>query len=262
MRALILLTGTVAAFLFLAFQSPSETRASRPSIRVAPLAVSAETIATEAPGDLVVVRYDANDVTEGNAQPVRIDGPGSGNCSISDSYCRGMREGSANAVCPVSIVDACDGASLLRSEPGNKVAPTRLGLEFRRYSTPAPCAIFEDVFLPNYAFKQVCDPFAPDYEGASKVMLLPIVLELCNGSCEVTVTDIGIFFLEGFSEESGALHCSGNNCEFHVRFAGTLLTGAGRPACGVHMLQRIGVPPGRGCRGGNGTSDQQRATSD
>ncbi len=236
MRAiLILIAVMLALFSALGFQHTQEASASPPSIRVSPLVVSDDILSAAEVGDLISISYDANDPPSGNAMPVRIDGVGSA------TYQLGVLTGATSAVCPIAISDVCDGASELLAQPGNNVPPTRVALEARLNGTPDGCSEFEEAFLPNYSLRHRCDPFRKGYEGLSRVIVLPLIDELCNGLCVATVTDIGVFFLEGVGL------CTANDCQISLRLPGTLLTGSGRPSCGVHLLHRLGVPAGRVC---------------
>lgn len=193
---------------------------------VSPLSVSEEALAGATLGDEVVLKYDANNISQGNTSPIRIDGPGSGNCGSSDNYCSGLMNGGESVICAQGAdTTYCDGASVVDTEPGNKIGATRTAINWRLESTEEQCSefegdhgVFEDDPTTNeqgvYRIKPDCNPFVNSKYDSHRVMIIPIIDELCNGSCEVTITGFALFFLE----RVGDAGCSGNDCEIVGRF--------------------------------------------
>ena len=67
---------------------------------VSPLSVTEAALAGATLGEEVVLKYDANNIEQGNTGPIRIDGPGSGSCnSGNDKYCSALMFGSNNVIC-------------------------------------------------------------------------------------------------------------------------------------------------------------------
>lgn len=190
-----------------------------------PLAVTEQALQGVALGDEVVLKYDANQITTGNTGPIRIDGPGSGNCSASDKYCTGVKYGSENIVCASGADPAyCTGVSTVDTEPGNKIGATRTAIEYRLNNTDVHCDQFTEVFEDDpttdeegvYRIVEQCNPFLADsYYSSLRVLIVPVIDQLCNGSCTVTITQFALFFLEGFQNPGS---CQGNDCEIVGRF--------------------------------------------
>ena len=44
---------------------------------------------------------------------------------------------------------------------------------------------------------------------SARILIVPVIDELCNGSCEVTIVEFALFYLEGFGNGCG----QGNECE-------------------------------------------------
>jgi len=117
----------------------------------------------------------------------------------------------------------CTGPSVVDTEPGNKVGNTRTAINWRLDETDPACDEFTEVFEDDpttsedgvYRIVQQCNPFLPGSLESHRVLIVPVINELCNGSCEVTIVDFALFFLEGF-ENPGS--CSGNDCEVIGKF--------------------------------------------
>lgn len=173
-------------------------------------------------GEQVVLKYDAQNVETGNFGPVRIDGSGA------SVYEDGMKYGSDSVVCADTTTAGecqetspeCDGPECL-TEPGNMTGPTSDGIDHRMDNTADECNDFtgdNGAFVDNgdgtHYLKPECNPFLAGGEDSLRVVLIPIIDELCNGSCEVTIKGFALFYLEGY--DSGK--CSGNDCEIKGRF--------------------------------------------
>jgi len=173
-------------------------------------------------GKQAVLKYDAQNVENGNFGPVRIDGSGA------SVYKDGMKYGSDSVVCADTTTAGecqetspeCDGPECL-TEPGNMTGPTSDGIDYRMDNTADECNDFtgdNGAFVDNgdgtHYLKPECNPFLASGEDSLRVVLIPIIDELCNGSCEVTIKGFALFYLEGY--DSGK--CSGNDCEIEGRF--------------------------------------------
>ncbi len=193
---------------------------------VSPLSVSLDALAAATLGDEVTLKYDANDILQGNTSPIRVDGPGSGNCSSNDNYCSALQNGSQSVVCAEGTdTTYCDGAYLVDTEPGNKVGGTRTALEWRLDNTAIACSEFEGtngVFEDDpttseqgvYRIVPECNPFVNSEYDSHRVMIIPVIEELCNGACEVTIVTFALFFLERIGDDG----CTGNDCAVVGRF--------------------------------------------
>ena len=190
---------------------------------VIPLSVTEERLASATYGSEVVLKYDANNIEQGNTSPIRIDGPGSGNCGDSDRYCSGLEYGSENAVCAAGADDTyCSGVSVVDTEPGNKVGATRTAMNYRLDITDSNCNSFGEVFEDDpttneagvYSIVQGCNPFLASGYSSGRVLIIPVIDSLCNGSCSVTITNFALFYLERIGDGG----CTGNECEVVGRF--------------------------------------------
>ena len=210
---------------------------------VIPLSVQEDDLAGMALGDPVVLKYDANNLIQGNAGPIRIDGPGSGNCTTSDNYCLGVEHGAENVVCAAGADPTyCSGPSQVDAQPGNLVGGTREAIEYRMDNTDAQCDTFAEVMEDDpttneagvYRIAQECNPFVSGSYDSNRIVIVPVIEELCSGSCTVTIVDFALFFLEDFGngnygdngnqgngnnvDNSGGGSCTGNECEVVGRF--------------------------------------------
>lgn len=194
---------------------------------VAPLSVTEEALEDATFGQEVVLKYDANDIKQGNTAPLQIDGPGSGNCGgQTEKYCSALQYGSESVVCADGVDPTyCNGPSVANTEPGNKVGPTRTAINERLDSTDAACSDFEGAYgvfeddpttseIGVYRIRQDCNPFLDSSNESHRVLIIPVIDELCNGSCEVTVVAFALFFLERIGDGG----CTGNDCEIVGRF--------------------------------------------
>ena len=160
------------------------------------------------------IKYDANNPTNGNFAPIRIDGPGS---SI---YEQTVINGSDNAVCGLSQPTCVD--PTVDTQTGNLVGGTRDGIKYRINHTSVDCDEFDEVLIPdgNGSFKVSgsCNPWT---EGSTslRLVLIPVIETFCNGSCEVTILYFTGFFLDDFAQNQ----CKGNSCELSGAFVKTVV---------------------------------------
>jgi Flp pilus assembly protein TadG len=196
-----------------------------------PLSVTETVVDGATFGEQVTIKYDANNILQGNAGPVRIDGPGSGDCNITNFYCTGIEYGSDNVVCAEGADSTyCDGPYVVDTQPGNLVGPTRTAIDYRINNTDSHCDTFEEVFQDDptssdstvYAFDSDCNPFVASRYSSLRVVIIPVIEELCNGSCEVRIVDFALLFIEGYGngnenqghgQGQGVAGCTGNECE-------------------------------------------------
>ena len=188
-----------------------------------PLAPTTAALSGVTLGEPVVLKYDASDISQGNTGPIRIDGPGAGNCSSSARYCTGLMYGSENIVCAEGADDSyCTGPTQVDTQPGNLIGSTRTAITYRLDNTDAACDEFTEVFEDDpttadpgvYRIVQECNPYLEGGYSSLRVVIVPVIDELCNGSCTVTIVNFALFFLEGFGNGG----CTGNDCEIIGRF--------------------------------------------
>jgi hypothetical protein len=190
---------------------------------LAPLAVTEEALAGATLGQEIVLKYDANNIMQGNTGPIRIDGPGGGSCGSGNKYCSALMYGSDTAICAVGADDTyCDGPFAVDTEPGNNVGTTRTATNFLLDSTDAACNEFDETFEDDpttsedgvYRITPDCNSFIQSGLESRRILIVPVIDELCNGSCEVTIVDFALFFLERIGDGG----CTGNDCELVGRF--------------------------------------------
>ena len=160
-------------------------------------------------GTPTVMKMDAPP-TNGNTQAIRLDGPGAS--EYEDNWLNGADQYvCASEADPDSSV--CQASSLIDTQPGNIRGKTERSVEWRIDNTKAECDTPEEVFIPRddgkYGIKAGCNPFQGD-TGSYRVVLVPIIDELCNGSCTVQILRFAVFWLNGFGPEGCA---NGNTCE-------------------------------------------------
>lgn len=209
---------------------------------VVPWAITEDIWLNSPVGTSVVLKYDANNVSNGNFGAIRIDGSGSA------VYEKSIKGGSTSYICAESVpacVDTspvCDDVSVCPTETGNKVGPTRDGVDWRIDNTAPQCDTFDEVFSGpvngKYVLEPDCNPWTTGGYDSHRVIIIPIIDALCNGSCDVTVINFGMFFLEGY----GSGKCTGNACEVTGRFVNAdaninALTGIFDENAGLHFTK-------------------------
>jgi Putative Flp pilus-assembly TadE/G-like len=188
-----------------------------------PWAVLQSTQQAATPGSLVTLKYDANNPTTGNFGAIRLDGNGA------SVYQSTVDNGSTSTVCaqgvsgcsstgPVCTTDVCP------SQTGNVTGPTRSGIDFLMANTAIQCNSFGLVFSGptngKYTLNPQCNPWLSGSYASKRVIILPVISSLCNGSCALTVVSFAMFWLEGY--QSG--QCTGNSCQVQGRFVNADLT--------------------------------------
>lgn len=138
---------------------------------VVPWAVTDAVVSNAGSGDLVTMKYDASNPTNGNFGPIRIDGSGNADYEDDVSYgsdthiCADSTPNCDVADCsPGSFPEACAEDAPQCSGPecptetGNKVAGTRDGVDFRMNNTSASCDTFDEAFSTTSSY---ADPAFP-----------------------------------------------------------------------------------------------------
>ena len=203
---------------------------------IVPWTVTEAAMLNVIPGALATLKYDAKDGENGNYGPISIDGTGA------KTYEETIIDGCQSTICSEAAVlqgcltnaPECDGAQC-STEPGNMIGPTRDGVDYRMNNTDSACNTFEKVFASNgngtFRFNsngngaQECNPFVqgPWSKSSLRVIIVPVIHELCDGKCMVTITGFALFYLEGY--DSGK--CSGNSCEIKGKFVKANITTGG-----------------------------------
>jgi Flp pilus assembly protein TadG len=210
---------------------------------VVPWAVLESTRDSTEPGETVVLKYDSNNVESGNFGAIRLDGNGS------SVYRDSIEGGSTSTICSTATTSCtetspvCTGAEC-QSETGNMVGPTRGGVDYRIENTDSYCDDFDEVFTDDgegtYTLAAECNPWIDSSYTSLRVIVVPVISSLCNGSCAVTVTGFSLFWLDGYPNG----RCTGSDCEIEGRFINADLTMGGLlgqydPDSSVHFARLV-----------------------
>ncbi len=211
--------------------------------KVVPWAVLESTRDGAEPGDTVTLKYDSKDATQGNFSAIRLDGNGA------STYGESIEQGSSSVICSSSAANCadtspeCDGA-VCQNETGNMVGSTRAGVDYRIENTSSFCDDFDEVFTEqadgSYALNPACNPWVDGSYESLRVIILPVISSLCNGSCDVTITGFSLFWLDGY----GGGKCTGSSCEIEGRFINAdatlgALVGRYDPNGGLHFARLV-----------------------
>ena len=177
-----------------------------------PLGVPEDAIDYDGP---TVLKYDANNSSNGNFGPLRIDGNGS------SVYENSLTYGTESALCAVSQA-ACE-YPFVNTQTGDVIGGTRDGFNYRFDNTSSDCDEFDVVLLPTgdgetYRINGPCNPFSSGSESL-RLVLVPVIDGFCIGSCLVQIQYFAVMFLE----EMGPGGCTGNQCEVTGTFVKAIL---------------------------------------
>jgi hypothetical protein len=171
-----------------------------------PFGVLDEAISVTEP---TVLKYDSKNAFHGNFGALAIDGHGA------KTYSETIEHGSETPLCSFSQDTCADPTT--ETEPGNMIGPTREAVNWRIDNTPSECNEFDEVFQEvggTYRLKGGCNPFlSPGSSDSSRVVIVPVIGELCQGRCDVTILKFAMFFIEELGD------CTGNSCEVTGSFA-------------------------------------------
>ena len=192
-------------------------------------------------GSLVTMKYDANNVTTGNFNPIRLDGPGANTYRDSVQYgaqgtaCAATTANCTTIACaagafPTACAEnapSCIGPDCT-PEPGNVLGPTRTAVDFRMNNTTAECNTFGGgapgttgafwLSAGQYILNPNCNPWSGPGQCigtnpglcSRRVIIVPIVNGFGNGaSTPVTIQKFALIYLEGYAGG----RCTGNSCE-------------------------------------------------
>lgn len=193
------------------------------------------------PGELITLKYDATDPTTGNFGIIQIDGSGS------SVYLDSIENTSDSVICADGVTGCTDTspvctADVCPSETGNKVGPTRTGVDYLMDNTDPHCDTFAEAFSGpvsgEYSLNTQCNPWLDGSYPSLRVIIVPVINSLCNGSCDVTVMSFALFWLEG----TVAGGCTGNKCEIQGRFVNAdinvgALAGVYDPDSSIHFVR-------------------------
>ena len=182
---------------------------------LAPLAVPESTFSGLKPGDPTVLKYNATNPSNGNFLPLAMDQTGA------SEYEANLKFGSDQWLCAEGHErPGC--VSVLNTQSGNVIGPTRQALNWIFANTSTSCDTFNETFSsinPNTGFAELtpgCNRFTSPSAQSYRFVMIPVIKALCNGSCQVTVVEFAMFFIESYTCTSGG---QGNGCDLVGRYA-------------------------------------------
>lgn len=182
---------------------------------LAPFAVEESVFAGLGQGDSATLKYNATNSENGNFLPLALDAPGA------SEYEENVKYGSLQRLCAVgSETGGC--SSIAETEPGNVVGKTRSALDWVFANTTTSCDSYEEVFSDHQydesrlALVPLCNRFTNPTAESYRLILVPIIDELCNGKCNVNIQGFGLFFIESYSCGGNG---QGNSCDLVGRYA-------------------------------------------
>jgi hypothetical protein len=139
-----------------------------------------------------------------------------------------VKYGSQDVVCAAGADPTyCDGPTVVDTQPGNVVGGTRNAILYRINNTDSHCNEFGEVFTDDdgtgapdedgdgiYRIVDECNPFLAGSYPSLRVVIVPVIDQVCNGSCEVTIVNFALFFIERI----GTGGCTANDCEVVGRY--------------------------------------------
>jgi Flp pilus assembly protein TadG len=207
---------------------------------IVPWSVTAATLNGVVSGSLVTVKYDSNNVSSGNFDPIRIDASGANTYGNSVQYgaqdvaCAATTTNCSTSSCaagafPTACAEnspSCTGPDCT-PETGNVVGPTRTAVDFRMNNTTAECNTFGGgapgttgafwVSGGQYLLNPDCNPWSGPGQciGANpglcsrRVIIVPIINGFGSGaSTPVTIQEFALIYLEGYTGK-----CTGTSCQ-------------------------------------------------
>ncbi len=182
---------------------------------LAPFAVEESVFAGLGQGDTATLKYNPTNSENGNFLPLALDAPGA------SEYEENVKFGSSQLLCAVgSETAAC--SSVAETEPGNMIGTTRSALQWIFANTAPACDSYEAVFS-EHEFDETrlslvprCNRFTSPTAASYRLILVPIIDELCNGRCDVNILGFGLFFIESYSCGGSG---QGNSCDLIGRYA-------------------------------------------
>jgi hypothetical protein len=154
-------------------------------------------------GNPTVLKYDSDNVTNGNFSALGLGGTGS------SVYENNIVNGAHGPICAQSQPGCTDPTE--STETGNMVGSTSVGVRYRLDNTTDSCDEYNEVFTATGDLIPTCDPFL-GVTDSLQVLLVPVVERFCNGSCDVTILYFALVFLNDLGT------CTGNTCEVTATF--------------------------------------------
>ncbi len=181
---------------------------------LAPLAVEQDVFDGLGQGDTITLKYNAQSGSTGNFMPLSLDGTGS------SEYEENLKFGSEQWLCAAGSETAgCE--SEVNTQPGNMVGKTVSAIDWIFASTSEACDTYDEVFPSSpsdpskLSIAAGCNKFTNPSAASYRAIIVPVVDNLCNGNCSLTVHEFALFFIESYT-------CSGegqgNSCDLNGRY--------------------------------------------
>ena len=181
---------------------------------LAPLAVEQAVFDGLGQGDTATLKYNASNSSDGNFLPLVLDATGS------SEYEENLMLGSEQWLCSAGSETAgC--VSEASTQPGNMVGKTKTALDWIFANTSDECDTYDEVFTTSVgdpsrlSIDAACNKFTNPSAASYQLVLVPVIDSLCNGSCDVTVQEFAMFFIESYACLGGGL---GNSCDLVGRY--------------------------------------------
>jgi Flp pilus assembly protein TadG len=181
---------------------------------LAPLAVEQSVFDGLNQGDTATLKYNATNTSTGNFLPLSLDGTGS------SEYEENLIYGSEQLLCSAGS-ETADCASEVSTQPGNMVGKTKSALDWIFANTSDECDTYDEVFTTSagdpsrLAIESACNKFTNPTAASYQLVLVPVISNLCNGSCDVTVQEFALFFIESYTCSGSG---QGNSCDLVGRY--------------------------------------------
>jgi len=171
------------------------------------------------------IKYDANNPSNGNFGPLRIDGNGAAVLEQSIKY------GTENGICAQSQPACLD--PTVTTQTGNTISAARDGFTYRLNNTSSACDEFSEVLIPDgssaYRINGTCNPFLGS-PGSLRLVLVPVIGSFPNGSQPVTLMYFTALFLNDMQNNK----CTGNSCEVTGTFVKIVVDPANDATLGTY----------------------------
>ncbi|MEX0684124.1 MAG: Tad domain-containing protein [Dehalococcoidia bacterium] len=181
---------------------------------LAPFGVEEDVFAGLDQGDTTTLKYNATSGEDGNFLPLVMDAPGS------DEYGENIVSGSEGFLCSTGFeTENCP--SEVSTQPGNVIGKTKSALDWIFENTSESCDTYDEVLQTQPGTTRLvmtpeCNRFSNPTAQSYQLIIVPVITNLCNGSCDVTVLEFALFFIESYSCGGGG---QGNSCDLVGRYA-------------------------------------------
>lgn len=159
-------------------------------------------------GDTLTLKYNQQTQTSGNSLALAFPGSSGGS-----DFKYNIENGSSETFCVYGQeYPGC--TSSISTETGHMEGPTDQAIKYMLQNTSSSCSTYSQVFTPDpnnpgsMLINPACNPFPPDnVTNSMRVVLVPIIDSLCNGSCTVHIVQFAMMFINSYSCNQGQGSC-------------------------------------------------------